>query len=40
LVWNAISSMTLMMSAILRLEVLISSIAPTARDTTSPPRSA
>ena len=40
LVWNAISSISPTMSAILRLEALISSIAATACAATSPPRSA
>ncbi len=40
LVWNAIESITPMMSAILALALLISSIAVTACCTTAPPRSA
>ena len=40
LVWRAISSMTLMMSEILREDSSIRAIAETASATTSPPRSA
>ncbi len=40
LVWNAIPSITPMMSTILRDDALIEPIVSTTRDTTSPPRTA